>query len=135
MILHVTILSLALIHQVSPTMDASTQEEALDLARRVDLPALEKADKVLIKAGDRQAVVTKTDLLEALRRELKPRTVEPGSSETSYELTFFRGKDKVREVWVHASGEWGFERPKGPSWTIGHEPALVREIKRHLPKP
>jgi len=116
--------------EIPPVRAAADQEEALRLARQEDLPALQKADRVVVKADGRQVVVTAREALDELRQGLKPRKVPPSAGETAYTLTFSRGPTPIRTVWVYHNGEWGFDRPDGPSWTIGCETDLIRAIKR-----
>ena len=120
---------------IPPTAPAADQEEALRLATKVDLPALAQADRVAIEAGARRVVVTRPESLAALQKALTPRLVPPSGGLTAYELSFSRGATPVRTVWVYASGEWGFQRPEGPSWTIGANPALARLVARALAPP
>ena len=121
--------------RVPPVEPATDQSEALRLARRVDLPALETADRVAIAVGARRIVVDRPETLKELRTALKPSPVPPSAGETVYTLSFRRGATPIRTVWVFASGEWGFERPEGPSWTIGREPALARLLGRAVAPP
>ena len=115
---------------------AADQGAAIRLAREVDLPALEKADRVVIEdvrqPGGRQVTLDKPGAIKELRQALEAARVPPTGSETAALLSFYRGKTLIRKVWVFESGEWGFERSKGPHWTTGLDPALFRFVERHL---
>ena len=112
---------------------ASDQAEAIRLAREVDLPALEKADRVVIQRGQgRGGARVELDDPEAimdLRQALKPKEVPPSGGVTTYRLAFYRGETPIRKIWVFENGEWGFEREKGTSWTIGRDAAPIQAIK------
>src|SRR5262245_54129676 len=107
------------------------QAEAIDEARKVDLPLLEKADKVVIEEVDkpgakgRRVSLKKADEVKELREALKPSKSPPSAGITAATITFYQGESILRKVWVFERGEWGFERP-GTSWTTGREAALWR---------
>ena len=121
---------------IPPVQAAADQDTALRLARTVDLPALEKADRVVIEEvrprPGRRVTLTGAKEIAALRRALKPAQEDPSAGKTAANLSFYRGKTLVRKVWVYASGEWGFYRPKGPDWTTGREAELYKVVARHL---
>jgi hypothetical protein len=115
---------------------AVDQDEAIRLARDVDIPALEKADRVVIEEakigrGGRQVTLEDADDLKGLRKALKPREVAPSAGITAATLSFYRGKVLIRKVWVFGDGEWGFERP-GTDWTTGGEVELWERIRKYL---
>jgi hypothetical protein len=116
---------------------AADQSDALWLARRVDLPLLATADRVVIdehRPGGECGVRVTLDRPEAvaeLRRALRPREVPPGGGPTAATLTFYRGGQPLRTVWVSEGGEWGFERP-GASPTTGADPDLWQLVRWHL---
>jgi hypothetical protein len=109
------------------------QNEAIRLARDVDLPILEKADRVVLEEsaidrGHRRVILEDEDDIKRLRKSLKPRDVPPSGGMVALRLSFFRGKVPLREVWVFEGGEWGFERP-GTSWTTGGEADLWKTLR------
>jgi hypothetical protein len=126
--------------KAEPPADAKSvgdQAEAIDEARKVDIPLLDNADKVVIdevaKPGGkgRRVTLKKADELKDLREVLKPSKTPASGGITSVTLTFYHGDDFLRKVWVFKGGEWGFERP-GTSWTTGREPALWRVVQKHV---
>lgn len=122
--------------EIRPVQTAADQPEALELARKVDLPELAKADRVVIEGqGGRRTELKEAGAIKELRRTLKVEEVPPSAGENAYNLSFYRDDTLIRKVWVFENGEWGFERPKGVSWTNGEDAALVRAIERHLPDP
>ena len=122
--------------EVPAAKRVSDQGEAIDAARKVDLPLLKKAEKVIIeevKRGGkgRRATLTKAGEIKELRQALKPSEVPPSGGITAATLTFYLGATILRKVWVYEGGEWGFERPC-TSWTTGREADLWRGIQKHL---
>jgi hypothetical protein len=111
------------------------QADAIREARRVDLPLLDRADRVVIEeskqAGGRRVTLTKRERIRELARTLKTRAVAPSGGRTAVTLRFYRGERLVRKVWVFEDGEWGFERP-GTSWTTGRERELWKVIQKRL---
>jgi hypothetical protein len=111
------------------------QSDAIREARRVDLPLLAKADKVVIEeakhAGGRRATLSKREQIRELTRALKPRAVSPSGGRTAATLRFYRGDKLLRKVWVFEGGEWGFDRP-GTSWTTGRDKDLWKAIEKRL---
>jgi hypothetical protein len=122
---------------VPAAKSASDQAGAIDEARKVDLPLLEKADKVVIDEGakpegkGRRVTLKKADELKEIRGALKPSKTPPSGGTTAVTMTFYHGESILRKVWVFERGEWGFERP-GTSWTTGREAALWRVVQKHL---
>ncbi len=115
---------------------AADQDEAIRLAREVDLPALEKTDRVVIEEAKigrdgRRVILKDADAIKGLRKSLKPSKVPPSGGLTAATLSFYRGKVLIRKVWVFGDGEWGFERP-GTDWTTGREADLWVGIRKHL---
>jgi hypothetical protein len=115
---------------------AVDQDEAIRLAREMDLPALEKADRVVIEEAKirrdgRRVTLADADDIKGLRKTLKPSEVPPSGGITAATLLFYRGTVLIRKVWVFEGGEWGFERP-GTSWTTGREADLWEGIRKHL---
>jgi hypothetical protein len=123
--------------EVPATKVVDDQAEAIDEARKVDLPLLEKADKVVIEemakpeGKGRRVTLKKADELKEIREALKPSKTPPSGGRTAVTLTFYHGENILRKVWVFERGEWGFERP-GTSWTTGREAALWRAVQKHL---
>jgi hypothetical protein len=119
---------------IVPVRAAETQDEAIRLATEVDLPAIAKANKVVIKRffdGDeilpepRQITVDAQATLKLIRDALTVKKTEPSGGETAYELAFYRDDELVREVWVYPYGEWGITRNQGPEWTLGRNQKLA----------
>jgi hypothetical protein len=116
---------------------AADQDDALRLARRVDLPLLATADRVVIdehKPGGECGVRVTLDRPEAvaeLWQALRPRKVPLGGGPTAATLAFYRGHQLLRTVRVFEGGEWGFERP-GTSHTSGADPDLWQLVRWHL---
>jgi hypothetical protein len=116
---------------IPPAQAAGDQAAAIKLAKTQDLPAVEKADRVVIQElwpGKARITVTKATALKQLRAALVVAEVPPSAGESHYQLSFYLEKQLVREVWVYTDGEWGFERPKPPHWTIGRNVELKRLI-------
>jgi hypothetical protein len=127
------------VEAIEPAAEAKTQAEALKLAKEQDLPAIAKADKVVITqhfadeasadeeifAEGRETTIDDEAVLKQIRAALVVKQVEPSGGETKYTLTFYRGDKVVREVWVYAYGEWGITRGNGPDWTLGSNQKLA----------
>jgi hypothetical protein len=116
---------------VAPPQAAADQATAVKLAKKQDLPALEKADQAVIEQlwpAKRRVSVTAATALRKLRAALVTGDVPPSAGESQYEISFYRGKQLLREVWVYPEGEWGFHRPKPPHWTTGSNPALAKLV-------
>lgn len=116
---------------------ASTQAAAVRLAIRSDLPALEKADRVVVeyvrpKEGNVHEVIVAPEAIEEIRQALMPRKVEPSAGRNAYQLSFYQGDSLIRKVWVFGDGEWGFQRPSGASWTTGENPNLVTVLRKYV---
>ena len=122
---------------IPPATAAADQDDALGLARRVDLPLLATADRVVLDGyepgGERGARVTldRPEAVAELRQALRPREVPPSDGVTAATLSFYRGNQLLRTVWVYEGGEWGFDRP-GTSYTTGEDPDLWQLIRWHL---
>jgi hypothetical protein len=123
--------------EVPAAKSADDQGKAIDEARKVDLPLLEKADKVVVEevakpeGKGRRVTLKNADEIRELRETLKPGERSPSGGRTAVTITFYRGESKRRKVWVFERGEWGFERP-GTSWTMGREATLWTVIQKHL---
>jgi hypothetical protein len=122
---------------VPPATAAADRDDALRLARRVDLPLLALADRVVLDehlpGGECGARVTLTDpeAVAELRQALRPREVTPSGGEPVATLSFYRGPHLLRTVWVIEGGEWGFARP-GTSHITGDDPDLWRLVREYL---
>ncbi len=113
-----------------------SKAEAVEHARRVDVPLLRKADRVVIaeaKRGGKGRTVTLTrpPAIRELRQALRPKMSRDTRGMTAATLTFYRGDRLLRKVWVYWGGQWGFERP-GWSYTTGNSPELWQAIQKHL---
>src|SRR5262249_9664035 len=99
--------------EIPSVQAAKDQEDALRLAREIDLPLLAKADKVVIEesANGRRHTIEKADDMKELREALKVSQQLPGGGKNAVTILFYRKKDLIRQVWVFKGGEWGFERP------------------------
>ena len=120
--------------EIPAAKEVGTQAEAIREARKVDLPLLEMADKVVIKATDgsgRVATLVKANDVKEVRQTLKISAAPPSAGEQAATVSFFRGKSSLRQVWVYEGGEWGFDRP-GTHWTTGSEANLWTVIQKHL---
>jgi hypothetical protein len=111
------------------------QAAAVREAREVDLPLLEKADRVVIEAartaGGGKVTLDKADDLKQLRGALKTREVPPSGGITAATVEFYHGEKLLRKVWVFEGGEWGFDRP-GTSWTTGRSADLWTAVRKRL---
>jgi hypothetical protein len=122
--------------EIPAVKKVDSQNDAIEQARKVDLPLLEKADKVVIarpmRGGQgRQVTLTRAAAIKELRQALKPAQRDPSAGKTAATITFYRGKRVLRTVWVFEGGEWGFERP-GTSWTTGKQAGLWKAVQKHL---
>jgi hypothetical protein len=118
-----------------PVIAVRDQEFARRAARDIDLPALDLTDRVTIEPankGDRVILTTPQSIAE-LKRSLTISDVPPSAGLKAATITFSRGDDVLRKVWVYEGGEWGFERP-GTSWTIGASPDLWAQVKKWMGK-
>lgn len=111
---------------------AATQDQALALAKSADLPALAAADRVVIAGADGgQVTLDGQKAIQSLRAALTLRPAPPSAGETAATLSFYRGEELLREVWVYDGGEWGFNRP-GTNWTCGVSQPLWRFVQKRL---
>lgn len=118
--------------------DARTQNEAIRLAKADDLPAVEHADRVVVEQvwpDKKRTVVTDAASIRCLREGLTVSALPPSGGETKWQIGFYRGETLLRQAWVFPYGEWGFQRPKGPSWTCGRNDALPKLIGELLAAP
>lgn len=115
---------------IAPVNDAGTQAEARKLCVAEDLPAMALADRVVIETTRPKAnvEVKEPSLITAIRNGLRVDDGPPSGGLTAYRLTFYRGEQKIRAMWVFDYGEWGVERPTGSS-TCGRSDKLVPAIK------
>jgi len=121
--------------EIPAVKKVTSQNQAVRQARAVDLPLLEKADKVVIEgacvARGRRVTIDKVDDLKELRQTLQAQALTPSAGITAATLAFYHGDTLLRKIWVYGDGEWGFERP-GTSWTTGSEANLWNLVKKHL---
>jgi hypothetical protein len=122
--------------EIPAVKKVSNQSGAIREAQKVDLPLLEKVDKVVIEeakrgGGGKRITLDKADDIKELRQALKARGVPPSGGVTAATVSFYRGEGLLRKIWVFEGGEWGFERP-GTSWTTGREGNLWKVIQKHL---
>lgn len=122
--------------EIPAVKKVESQADAIEEAKKVDLPLLEKADKVVIDeakpgGGGRRITLDKTDAIKELRDALKPSKVPPSGGVNAATITFYKGDTALRKVWVFKGGEWGFDRP-GTSWTTGDETDLWKVVQKHL---
>ena len=121
--------------EIPPVQAAKDQEDALRLARQIDLPLLAKADKVIIdqapRRGRRRLTLENPDNIKTLREALKPSGGPETGGMNAVTISFFRKAELIRKIWVFEGGEWGFERPS-VSHTTGHEANLWMIIQEHL---
>lgn len=118
---------------IAPAKRADTQDDAIKLAKGVDLPAIAKANKVVIKQigpdesrpEGREITIGAPDLLKQIRAALVVEKTEPSGGETKYTLTFYLDDKPVRELWVYDYGEWGLTLNQGPEWTLGRNEKLA----------
>jgi hypothetical protein len=108
----------------------SDDARAVRLARQKDMPALNEADKVVIQtaswAGSKEVAITGASDLKQLRAALIVEETTPSAGEMWATLTWLKGDNVIRKIWVYEDGEWGFER------SIGQSEELVAIIKKHL---
>ena len=108
----------------------SDDARAARLARQKDLPALDGADKVVVRtelwAGAQEVTITDSADLTRLRAAMIVEETTPSAGETWATLTWLKGATVIRRMWVFDYGEWGFGR------SVGHSPELVALIRKHL---
>jgi len=116
----------------APIEGAGNQAAAVRLAKNVDIPALEKADSVIIEtavwAGSKNLVVTDHETLTRIRAALVVSETPPSGGETWCTLTWQRNGEDIRKIWVYKYGEWGFDRPS-VDWTTGTNPKLPKILR------
>jgi beta-lactamase regulating signal transducer with metallopeptidase domain len=118
---------------VRPVREARTQGEALRLAKSDDLPAVEHADRVVVEqvfppGTNRKLTITDAAAIKKLREAMTVRAMSPSAGMVKWQIGFYRGKELLRTAWVYPDGEWGFQRPKSTSWTLGANDALPEVI-------
>ncbi|MBN1916936.1 MAG: hypothetical protein JW889_03420 [Verrucomicrobia bacterium] len=126
--------------KIEPARAAATRAEAMKLTQDEDLPAIAKANKLVIKCFDvvkmetHQVTVEDTAALKSIRAALTVTQDEPaGGSIKPYTLTFYRGDEVVRIVSVHVDGKWGIQRP-GTYWVLGANDGLPELLDQLLAK-
>lgn len=128
-----TMMRWAAVTLVAVAMSACNTE--LRTARRVDIPALEEADRVVIQpepwAKAKTVTLTGAADMRQLRSALTVEAVAPSAGETWVTLTWMNGERVIRKIWVYDYGEWGFKWP-AMSGPIGRTEELVAVIKGHL---
>jgi len=113
---------------IPPPKAAESQDDAITLAKEEDLPAIAKANKVVIKQlgpDENEITIGARELLKQIREALTVKKTEPSGGENKYTLTFFLDDKPIREVWVYDYGEWGITRNQGPEWTLGRNEKLA----------
>ena len=109
----------------------------MQLAREVDIPAVKKADRVVIEEGGspsgdgKRVTLDDAPGIEVLSRGLAPTVVLPSGGKLAATLSFYRGETLLRKIWVYQGGEWGFDRP-GTDWTTGLSPELWKAVQARL---
>jgi hypothetical protein len=110
-------------------------DEARQEFRKVDLPAIELADKLEITRvgpkGGPSITIDDVDELREFRNALVVKDIPPSGGMNWAELEWFKDGKSLRKVWVFSDGEWGVERP-GVSPTTGISPALADRIEEAL---
>jgi hypothetical protein len=110
-------------------------DEARQEFRKVDLPAIELADKLVIARvgpkGGPSITIDDPDELREFRNALAVKDIPPSGGMNWAELEWFKDGNSLRKVWVFSDGEWGVERP-GVSPTTGISPGLVDRIENAL---
>jgi hypothetical protein len=121
--------------EIPSVQAAKDQEDALRLAREIDLPVLGRADKVVIeeapRRGGRRLTLENPNDIKVLREALKPTGGPETGGMNAVTICFFRKNELIRKIWVFEGGEWGFERPS-VSHTTGHEASLWMILEEHL---
>jgi len=119
---------------IPPVKAAETQAEALRLAREEDLPAIKKADKLVIKQprGKKQVTLNAPAELKKIKQALVVEKRNPSAGMTKYSLSFYHGDTLIRAIWVYEYGEWGVSRPANPSWTLGYNSTLSALCHQYL---
>jgi hypothetical protein len=114
---------------------AKDRAEAVREAKDVDLPALEKADRVIVEAtrNNWRWNVNDASLVREFVKSLAPSDSPRQGGELKVSLIFMKGEEPIRTAWVREGGEWGFERPSA-SWTTGSNPELWRLLERRMPE-
>lgn len=116
------------------TKAVADQAEAIRQAKAVDIPALEKANRVGFESSmTKEFVPSSADprVVDSFRKALHPKEVPPSGGEVAAKVSFFHDDDLIRRIWVYEGGEWGFERP-GTRWTTGADAELWRLVKSRL---
>jgi hypothetical protein len=108
--------------------------EAVREAKAVDLPALEKADRLIVEAtrNNWRWNVNDASLVREFAKALTPTDSPRQGGDLKVSLIFLKGEEPIRTAWVREGGEWGFERPSA-SWTTGSNPGLWRLLERRMP--
>jgi len=132
----VQLLAKAAAYNAPPTARAvKDRAEAVREAKDVDLPALEKADRLIVEAtrNNWRWNVNDANLVREFAKALTPSDAAARGGELKASLIFLKGEEPIRTVWVREGGEWGFERPSA-SWTTGSSPELWRLLTRRIPE-
>ncbi len=112
---------------IQPAKAAKTQEEAITLAKEDDLPAIARANKVVIEQffddgqhfdKAKEITVEDQDTLKKIREALAVEDVEASFGEMKYRLHFYLGDVLIRDIYVFLYGEWGIFR-EGRDWALG----------------
>jgi hypothetical protein len=128
-----------------PVQSVNSQSDALRFAKASDIPAAGKADRMVIKimAGPprhgakapypegRSFTIADDAAIKSLVQTLVVKeTVESGRMNYAT-VTFYKGTEEIRSIWLFENGEWGFVRPApGASHSTGVSGDLVRNVKQ-----
>lgn len=125
--------------KIPPVKDVRTSAEAVKMAAAVDLPLINKADKIVLEQLDefgaktgKKVTLDKREPITKLTDTLKPKVVPEVGAAASVRVTFYQGDQALRTIYVIQDlGNWWIERPK-MNWATGQDPALWKAIKPHL---
>src|SRR5271165_4926595 len=108
-----------------PVQSVNTQRDALRIAKASDIPAVSKADRMVIKImrgpeetgqdppfpeGQSLTISDQATIQAIVDALVVKETPETGNTNFAT-VTFYKGEKEIRSIWLFGNGEWGFNRP------------------------
>jgi hypothetical protein len=113
---------------------AETKEEALKLAREVDIPILHRADTAIVIFEPENENIPSLRFegakqVLALVNTLTPKKVDPVGLMPDCRIKFYCGEQYLRTVYLVGPIQWGFDRT-GIFWPLGDSSSLFKIIQQ-----
>ena len=117
---------------IQPLKPAASQAEAIKLAKKEDLPAIEQATKVIVKlvvngwwSFRNERTIESQTVLRQICKAMTICKTEQSARGLRARLEFYRGDQLLRMVDVYTDGQWGIVRPNHHFWPLGRNRRLA----------